>query len=131
MNRQIGQTLSTNEVPLSAETKKLTYEAALAKSIEEVFSSLSEQVKETIYRSFQSQYAMPEDQIPNRIDTFAFALENVFGETAKLVELKILENLQHKVQRFKYKPKNHNVLFIEWLAAFRKYMNSQMIFLEA
>ncbi len=131
MNRQIAQQLSSNEVSLSAETKKLTYEDALVKSIEEVFSSLGEQVKQAIYRSLQSQYTMPKDQIPNRIDTFAFALENIFSETAKLVELKILENLQHKVQHFQYKPKNHNVLFIEWLAAFRKYMDSQMIFPEA
>ena len=42
-------------------------------------------------------HGIRKEQIPSKIEGFTDAIESIFGEAAKLVELKIIEKLQRKV----------------------------------
>ncbi len=122
------QTTQQNPIQISLpESEKPCFETELTKSIDDVFSALGENVKQAVYRILQTQYHMSKDQIPSKLETFTDAIDSIFGEAAKLLELKILESLQRKTQGFRYKPNNSEVLFSEWVTAFRKYIDWQAI----
>jgi hypothetical protein len=103
------------------EPKAITFEEALAEAIDEVFQSLGEDVKQSMYRYLENNYGIRKLQIPTMIESFTGAVESIFGFTAKLVELKIIEKLQGKAQGFIYKPKNSEILFTEYLNELQKY----------
>jgi|WetSurMetagenome_2_1015567.scaffolds.fasta_scaffold92916_3 hypothetical protein len=103
------------------EPKGITFEEALEEAIDEVFQSLGEDVKQSIYRYLENNYGIRKLQIPTMIESFTGAVESIFGFSAKLVELKIIEKLQGKAQGFMYKPKNSEILFTEYLNDLQKY----------
>jgi len=103
------------------EPKAITFEEALAEAIDEVFQSLGEDVKQSMYRYLENNYGIRKLQIPTMIESFTGAVESIFGCAAKLVELKIIEKLQSKAQGFMYKPKNSEILFTEYLNDLQKY----------
>ena len=103
----------------------ITFEAALTEAIDEVFQGLGEDVKQSIYRYLENNYGIRKLQIPVMIEDFADAVESIFGEAAKLVELKIMEKLQGKVTDFAYKPKNREILFTEYLNDLKRYIDLQ------
>ena len=59
------------------------------------------------------------------IEGFTDAIESIFGDAAKLVELKIMEKLQSKVKGFAYKSKRKEVFFAEYLAALQRHLDWQ------
>lgn len=107
------------------EPLKITFEAALTETIDEVFQGLGVDVKQSIYRYLENNYGIRKLQIPVMIEDFAGAIESIFGEAAKLVELKIMEKLQSKVTGFTHKPKNKEILFIAYLNDLKRYVDLQ------
>ena len=105
------------------ESMTTTFEEVLTETIDEVFQSLGENVKQSMYRYLESNFGIRKMQIPAMIEGFTCAIESIFGCSAKLVELKIMEKLQGKVQGFTYKPKNKDILFTEYLGDLQKYLN--------
>jgi hypothetical protein len=103
------------------EPKTFTFEEALAEAIDEVFESLGEDVKQSMYRYLENNYSIRKLQIPTMIENFTGAVESIFGCAAKLVELKIIERLQSKARGFIYKPKNTEILFTDYLNDLQKY----------
>jgi hypothetical protein len=103
------------------EPKTITFEEALAEAIDEVFESLGEDVKQSMYRYLENNYSIRKLQIPTMIENFTGAVESIFGCAAKLVELKIIERLQSKARGFIYKPKNTEFLFTDYLNDLQKY----------
>jgi len=103
---------------------KVTFEGVLMEAIDEVFQSLGENVKQSMYRYLENNYGITKMQIPVMIEGFAGAVESIFGCAAKLVELKIIEKLQCKAKGFTYKPKNKEILFTEYLNDLQKYLDT-------
>ncbi|MCL4429611.1 MAG: hypothetical protein M1167_02545 [Chloroflexi bacterium] len=101
---------------------KPSFETAVTEAIDEVFTSLGENVKQATYRYLENKYGIRKAQIPNMIEGFTDAVESIFGDAAKLVELKIIERLQSKVRGFSYKPKNREMLFVEYLMELQRYL---------
>jgi len=104
------------------ETKASTFEEALTEAIDEVFQSLGEDVKQSMYRYLENNYGIKKLQIPDMVEGFTGAVESIFGCAAKLVELKIIERLQGKAHGFMHKPKNTEILFTEYLKDLQKYL---------
>jgi len=105
------------------ESMTASFDEVLTVTIDEVFQSLGENVKQSMYRYLENKFGIRKMQIPAMIEGFTYAIESIFGCSAKLVELKIMEKLQGKVQGFTYKPKNKDILFTEYLGDLQKYLN--------
>ena len=119
MNQQLNQLIVNFDF---AEKKTaLNFEAALSESIDEVFTSFGEDVKQAVYGYLQCNVGVGKEQIPGYIEEFVGAVELFFGDAALLVELKIIESLRCKVKSFAYKPKSKDLFFVDYLAALQKH----------
>ena len=122
MTQQLTELTAICEI-CANEPITITFEGVLTEAIDEVFQSLGGEVKQSIYRYLENNYGITKVQIPMMIESFTGAIESIFGCAAKLVELKIIENLQGKVHNFTYKPKNKEILFTEYLTDMQKYVD--------
>jgi hypothetical protein len=105
------------------EDLKINFDTAVIEAIDEVFTSLGENVKRVVYIFLENNYGIKKEQIPNKIELFSIAIESIFGDAARLVELKIMEKLQRKVKGFKYKARGSEIFFAEYLAALQRYLD--------
>ena len=118
----INLTIAFDEIERK-ETLKIDFETALTEAIDEVFTTLGERVKIAIYSCLENRHGIRKDQISGVIDGFADAIELIFGDAAKLIELQIIEKLHYKVKDFNYKSNGKEMLFAEYLTALRGYLN--------
>ena len=73
-----------------------------------------------IYLVLEKTFEIKKSEIPDRIEEFAYALEQIFGHGAKLVEIQIMKRLHDKVgQTFTYSPEKSDLLFTEYVEAAR------------
>ncbi len=105
------------------EPLKVNFETAVTEAIDEVFTTLGVNVKQAVYSYLENKHGIRKQQIPNTIEDFTNAIEALFGDAAKLVELKIIEKLQGKVPGFAYKSKRKEMFFAEYLAALQRHLN--------
>jgi hypothetical protein len=121
MTQQLTNLTAT--IDLSGEKEPLTtFEKAVTETIDEVFASLGENVKQALYNYMEKKHGIKKEQIPSNIEGFTNAIESVFGDAAKLVELKIIGKLQNKAKGFSYKSKRKEMLFLEYLEQLQMYL---------
>lgn len=103
------------------EFNKLVLEA-----VDEGLSSLGDSPKQAIYFYLEKTFKIKRSEIPNRIEEFSNALEQIFGHGSKLVEIQIMKLLYEKVgQAFVYSPEKDDLLFTEYMEAARLSNNSK------
>ena len=78
-----------------------------------------------VYIFLENNYGIKKEQIPRKIESFSVAIESIFGDAAKLVEIKIMEKLQGKVKGFKYKSRSNEIFFAEYIAALQSCLDKQ------
>jgi len=96
-------------------TSKNDFEQSLTDAVENVFSSLGESCKQTIYFHLENHYNIDRKKIATKIEDFADALEEMLGSGAKLIEIEIMKALFSKAQTFKYSPKQETLSFTNYL----------------
>ena len=74
------------------------FAALLIDSVDEAFSTLGQNVKASLYFHLETKFAVPKQDIPDRISDFTFALQQIFGLAAKSLEILIMQCLNRKVQ---------------------------------
>lgn len=98
----------------------------LLEAVDEALSSLGDSVKQTIYFHLQKTFEINKQEIPDKIEEFANALEEMFGLGAKLLEIRIMKSFYEKDgHTFKYSPKRDELLFTEYMVAARLSNNSR------
>jgi len=105
------------------EPLKMNFETTVTEAIDEVFTTLGENIKRAVYIYLENNYGIRKDQIPRKIEGFSAAIESIFGNAAKLVELKIIEELHGKVKEFTYKSSGNEIFLSEYLAALQSYLD--------
>jgi hypothetical protein len=103
------------------------FETVLLETMDEAFSSLGDSVKTSIYFNLEHKFAIPEQDIPYRMDDFSDALERIFGIAAKHLEILIMKKLHEKITCF-YEWNGPN-----WLVpdlTFRQYVELIRLFYE-
>jgi hypothetical protein len=75
----------------------MSFEEVILEAIDESFSWIGEKEKETIYFFLETKYNINKQEIPNRIEDFTEAIEDIFGIAAKLLEIRIMKNLFRKM----------------------------------
>ena len=70
----------------------------LPEAIDETLSSLGETPKKAIYYQMETAFNIKTKEIPNKIDDFSRALEQIFGLGARHLEILFMKNLHAKVE---------------------------------
>ncbi len=109
-----NENVSTSEsLPHNRGFKKLLLEA-----VDEGLSSLGDSAKLAIYVYLEKNFKIKKQQIPNKINEFTNAIEKIFGNGARHLEIQIMKCLYEKVGHdFKYFPKKDDLLFTEYIEA--------------
>jgi len=98
------------------EPVEVIFEATVGQAIDDTLSALGESPKQAIYRHLKIVYGISKEDIPNKIEDFASAIEQTFGSVAKLIEIKIIEKLHFQYEDFCYVPKNRQLDFVEYIS---------------
>jgi hypothetical protein len=118
MNQQINQLIIHLDFTEKKET--LNFEEALSESIDQVLAALG--VDQAVYSFLEQEEGIGKEQIPKKIQKFTDALESIFGISAAVVELKIIEKLNWQTHGFTYKSKSQDLFFVDYLAALQKHL---------
>jgi hypothetical protein len=92
----------------------------LLEAVDEGLSTLGESSKQSIYFHLEKRFAIKKQEIPEKIEVFAYALEKIFGLGANFLEILIMRRLYEKLGRsFKFYGKG-DFTFTEYVAAARR-----------
>ncbi len=68
----------------------------LIRAVDESLSSLGDSAKQAIYYHLEKSFNLRKTDIPEKIEVFSNAIESIFGEGAKLLEIQIMKRLHEK-----------------------------------
>ena len=91
----------------------------ILEAIDESLASFGDSVKQVVYFQLQSNFNIPKQEIPTKIEKFAETLEAIFGIGARLVEMKIIETLHSKANGFLYVPKDEDFMLKDYVQNLR------------
>ena len=111
-------TLQLRKNPKSTEDE---FKAAIIETVEESFSSFCNIDKEAVYLHLENTFKIQKREIPCKIESFADALEQMFGSGAKLLEIRMIASLHKRIPEFVFFPKKGDVCFKEYMASLRAF----------
>ncbi len=82
---------------MTALKRNETFGQLLLDAIDEALCSLGESVKASIYFHLEDRFHIKRQEIPEKIEAFSDALEQVFGLGAKHLEILFMKNLHAKI----------------------------------
>ena len=91
----------------------------ILEAIDESLTSFGDSVKQVVYFQLQSNFNIPKQEIPTKIEKFAETLEAIFGIGARLIEMKIIETLHSKANGFLYVPKDEDFMLKDYVQNLR------------
>jgi len=74
------------------------FNVLLIEAIDETLASLGELVKNTLYSNLESNFGLSKKDIPLKINDFSSILHKLFGLAASRLEVKVMKNLNNKIQ---------------------------------
>jgi hypothetical protein len=86
-------------------------------AVDDGLSSLGESSKQAIYFYLDRNFRIKKQEIPKKIEAFAGAIENIFGQGASLLEVIIMQKLHDKVgQQIKWQT-SRDLTLAEYVSA--------------
>ncbi len=105
---------------IKAEKRTMDFEELLMEAIDEGLSLLGESAKQAIYCHLEKTFKMNRLDIPYRIEEFIDAIERIFGNGSKILEIQIMKCLFKKVgYTVKHHSKQKNLTFTEYITAIK------------
>lgn len=96
----------------------MDFRKLLLEAVEDGLSLLGDCSKQTLYNHLESNFKIGKQDIPDKIEQFSDAIEKIFGQSAKLLQIEIIKNLYKKVKSdFEYPDKKSELVFIEYVKA--------------
>lgn len=83
--------------PSNNNVSKQVFAELLLNAVDESLSKLEGSSPQVIYALLEKTFHLHRSEIPRRTEEFQEALEHIFGYTAKLVEIQIIEHLNRKI----------------------------------
>ena len=96
-------------------------ETTIMTAVDESLCSFGDSFKQVIYFQLENTFQIKKQEIPQRIDEFAAALEEIFGVGATLIEMKILEALHDQVPGFVHFPRGDDLVFTDYVKNLRHF----------
>ena len=88
---------------MSKRKREKEFSQILLESIDKAFLTLGEKAKSITYIHLESEFAISRRDIPDRVDDFSDALEQIFGLAARQLEILIMKCINEKVYcRYKW-----------------------------
>jgi hypothetical protein len=94
---------TTFEITLENPTQNLqttVFNQVFLDAIDSTLQTLGDSSKKLVYQYLAVTYGISPEQIPNSVETFTKALENIFGQAALLIEIRIIRALHASVPCF-------------------------------
>ena len=100
------------------------FQRIMLEAVDEAFSSLGKRARKLIYFQLKNSFGLTRESIPAEIGKFAWALEEIFGPGAGLLEIQIMKQLYKKIgTKIKYYPKQENLTFVGYLETTRIFLS--------
>ena len=127
---QMNQRMETELKPvfiidIEPQKRKLniaSFDQVFLETLDIAFSSLGETCKQAIYHQLEKRYAIRKEAIPRNVKEFTQAVEDLFGETVLILEIKIMRILHDKVPDFRISPEKGELSFVSYLENLRSYL---------
>lgn len=74
-------------------TESAAFDELLLRAVDEALTSLGKSVGQAVYFHIENTFNINRTQIPENLQAFREALEKIFGEGARLIEVQIIKNL--------------------------------------
>ena len=121
-NKSLSQQVKRRKIHFNSKInglmKTMTFEELLLEVIDEGLSLLGETGKQAVYCHLEKNFKIKSQDIPFKIEEFTDAIERIFGNGAKILEIKIMQYLFKKGgYTLKNYSKQQNLTFIEYIAA--------------
>jgi hypothetical protein len=126
MMEQLANTEPIIELQLKideVEDSESNFHEFFLEAVDKAFFVLGNHSKELIYRYLENKYSVNKESIPKQVELFSNAIETIFGQSARIIEINIMRNLHKKVPAFTYSGKTLSKLsFVNYVEAFRLYL---------
>ncbi len=110
-------------VSISESQRGCDFKELLLEAVDASLSSLGDFSKQAIYFYLEKNFTLRKQDIPNKIEEFTSAIEEMFELGAKILEIEIMKHLYVKVgSDFEYFPENDALLFVEYIGAARMHV---------
>jgi hypothetical protein len=76
------------------------FEEALLEAVDSALSMLGDQGKSAVYKHLNENFGINKQEIPHEVEAFGKALESIFGQAARLIEMRIISTLHQKIPAF-------------------------------
>jgi len=96
------------------------FEELLLEAVDEGLSLLGVSAKQALYLHLERAFKIGREEIPGEIEEFTEAIEEIFGDGAKLLEIQIMKRLFEKIGHFKYFAGQEDIVFAEYVEALRQ-----------
>ncbi len=101
-----------------------SYEELFLETVDSAFLLMGESCMQAIYRQLEKHYDIKRQSIPWKIEAFAKALEDIFGQGARLLEIRIMHALHDSLRGFKYSLDQEEFSFKGYIEAVRRFLQS-------
>jgi hypothetical protein len=96
------------------------FDKLLLEAVDEGLSTLGESSKQAIYFHLAKSFNVRKEEIPEKIETFAAAIEKIFGLGANFLEILIMQRLYQRVDgRLEWNVAK-DLAFAEYVAVLRR-----------
>ena len=121
MQEQITTTNNRYMFLTEVETE-LGFENVLNEAIENVFASLSDN-KQALYRHLETNYRIRKEEIPFKIEEFVEAIDQIFGISSKIIQIRIIERLHANRIDFSYSPIDDDLNFLDFVLNLKHFLS--------
>lgn len=105
--------------------RKSDFKELLLEAVDAALSPLGDSSKHAVYFYLEKNFTVKKQDIPNKIEEFTNAIEEILGHGAKVLEIEIMKNLFAKIgSAFEYFPEKDDLLFVEYIDAARIYVRA-------
>jgi len=96
------------------------FEKLVLEAVDEGLSALGESSKQAIYFHLDKSFDIKREQIPDRVNAFTQALENIFGAGAGCLEVLIMSKIHEKIGGVVEWDKSKGFSFIEYVSVAKR-----------
>lgn len=85
------------------------FKATIIETVDESLASFSNLDMQAVYLHLENTFKIKKQEIPYNIEGFTDAIEQMFGNGAKLIEMRIIEALHKRIPEFVFCPKKVDI----------------------
>lgn len=106
--------------------KTQCFNKVFVQAVATAFSVLGNQAKQTILNHLELRYGIKKEGLGKDIKLFTFAIEEVFGQSARLLEMRIMAELHQKLPNvnFVVADGEEGFEFVDYVETFQRFCSS-------